>query len=203
MRACLTTIQARLTSDHDTTSSKATERMAWSLMRALDVGSHDSFNLREDAMARNVAWHQARIPAPRIVIWTATRHALKGVLADKPERIPLGMRLVPGFSPDLASIGFTAASGHHGRPGRGSLALNTPTSGTLEAAPHASRSSVFLDIAQLHRLGTRESRVVGYARPLTADWSTLLDGIWVLPLETPLHVAGDIEAPPAPALPLM
>ncbi|SDQ54235.1 Erythromycin esterase homolog [Pseudoxanthomonas sp. CF385] len=203
VRACLATIQTRLASDHDTVSSKATARMTWALMRALDVGSHDGFNLREDAMARNVAWHQARVPAPRIVIWTATRHALKGVLADKPERIPLGMRLVPGFGPDLASIGFTSASGHHGRPGQGSLALNTPTLGTLEAAPHASRSSVFLDVAQLHRLGTRESRVVGYARPLTADWSTLLDGIWILPLETPLHVAGDIEVPPAPALPLM
>ena len=203
LRACLATIQTQLAAGPNTLSSDATQRMSWALMRALDMDSHDSFNLREDAMARNVAWHQARAPVSRVVVWTATRHALKGVLADQPERIPLGMRLAPAFGPALASIGFTAVSGHHGRPGRAPLIVSPPGPGMLEATTQVSRSSVFLDAARLRPAGVLESRVVGYTRPTAADWSTLLDGIWILPLENPLHRAMDVETPLVPPPPLL
>lgn len=199
---CLSDTSDALASRNDDTALR-TRQMAWSLSRALELGSTESFNTREEAMALNLAWHHARSPSARIIIWTASSHAVKGPLPDKPGRIPLGMRLATAYGNDLASVGFTSFAGQHGRPGRTASDVIAPVLGSLEAASGSQPLANFMDADNLRHLGTIESRVVAYTRPLRADWSTLFDGIWVLPREKPLDSGSREDPPSAPALPLM
>lgn len=185
LHQCLSVIQRNFAKRRDDAASLRGERMGWALSRALGLNSVDGFNLRDEAMALNLAWHQARSPSARIIVWTASSHAVKGPLPDRPTRVSLGMHLEAAYGNGLASIGFTAYTGHHGRPGQ-SNDLGVPTPASLEALQGPPLFPYYLGTDELHRIGPVESRVVAYSRTLHADWTRLLDGIWVLPHETPL-----------------
>lgn len=82
----------------------------------------------------------------------------------------------------LASVGFTARSGRHGHPSLPPVAI------ALSATSLEARGGIpmYLDSTRLRSMGPIESSVVAYRHPQIADWSALLDGMWMLPLETPL-----------------
>lgn len=188
LRRCLASI-GRGVSGPDGQADRA---MAISLGQFLDMSSGASFNTRDEGMARNFSWQHARTPGERAIIWTSTPHAVKAPLPDRPDRISLGMHLHRRLGSGLASVGFTARSGRHGRPSLPPVAI------ALSATSLEARGGIpmYLDRTRLRSMGPIESSVVAYRHPQLADWSALLDGIWMLPLETPLSA---VEAAGSPS----
>jgi erythromycin esterase-like protein len=194
LRRCLSGIERALASSEDD-PDRFSQRLAIGALRFLDMSDGDDFNVRDEAMAQNFLWHHTRAPGERAILWTSTRHAAKAPLPDHPDRISLGMHLQERFGDQLASIGFSAKTGQHGRQSR------TPVSiaNTTDALEHRAGDAHYLDAVRLRRMGDIASSVVTYGRPLRAEWSTVLDGIVLLPRETPLHVI-EHDAPPSPQL---
>lgn len=191
LRRCLTDIeQALVAADAD--AERVSHRMTVSLRHFLDMADGPAFNLRDGAMAQNFRWHRARAPDERAIIWTSTRHAVKAPLPEHPDRISLGMHLQRDMGDQLASIGFSARTGQHGRPSRTPASI-VIGSGALE---HGDDGMRYLGPAHLRQQGQIVSSVVAYGRPQRADWSALLDGIVLLSAETPLHALGpDVPSP--------
>ena len=183
LRDCLTNIDRALSSSSNDLDL-ASRRMAISLLRYLDMAEGDTFNVRDAAMAENFMWHHARAPEARAIVWTATSHAVKAPLPSHPDRVSLGMHLHDHLGDALASIGFSAKAGRHGRPGS-----RPPVSITYadDALEQRNDGASYLDNAHLRRLGSITSSVVAYGRPQRANWGIVLDGIVLLPRETPLH----------------
>lgn len=182
LRRCLTDIEQALASS-EAESDRASHRMTVSLLGSLDMEDGHAFNIRDEAMAQNVMWHHARAPGEHAIIWTSTRHAVKAALPDHPDRMSLGMHLQEHFGDALASIGFSAKKGQHGRPSRNPVSI----ADDAETLEHRDSGTGHLDLARLRQMGVIASSVVAYRQPQHADWSTLLDGIVILPVETPLH----------------
>ncbi len=192
LRGCLADIeQALATSDAEV--DRASHRMTVSLRGSLDIEDGPGFNIRDRAMAQNFIWHHARAPGERAIIWTSTRHAVKAPLPDHPERISLGMHLQAHVGDLLASVGFSAKKGQHGRPSRNPVSIANDA-GALE---HRDSDMGYLGLDRLRKMGDIASSVVAYRQPQHADWSALLDAIVVLPVETPLH-ALDATEPASP-----
>ncbi|MBD9469343.1 erythromycin esterase family protein [Pseudoxanthomonas sp. PXM01] len=192
LRRCLTDIEQVLATS-DAEVDRASHRMAVGLRSSLALEDGPGFNLRDKAMAQNFMWHHARTPGERAILWTSTRHAVKATLPDHPERISLGMHLQEHFGDLLASIGFSAKRGEHGRPSRKPVSI----ANDADALEHRDRGTGYLDRARLQQIGDIASSVVAYRQPQHADWSALLDGIVLLPVETPLH-ALDATGPASP-----
>lgn len=188
LRRCLSGIEQNLATSGDG-PDRLSQRMAVSLGQFLDMSGDDDFNIRDAAMAQNIMWHEDRAPGARALVWTASSHAVKGSLPGYPHRVSLGMHLSARFGDRLASIGFSARTGTHGRPSRPPVEI-APVAASLEQRRDV---GTYVDSTALHRIGPVRSTAVAYGRPLLADWSLLLDGIWLLPAETPLHARDATE----------
>jgi erythromycin esterase-like protein len=147
---------------------------------------------RSAGMERNVAWYRSRWPAgTRILIWTATVHAVRPPL-DEDTVASLGTRLSGRWGLRVASVGFSAFGGSHGRGGTTTV-LDPAPADSLEALALATTDAeiAVLDAAALRAAGVRPSRVLDPAEWRRADWSEMLDAIVVLREERPI-------APPEP-----
>lgn len=189
LRRCLADIEQVLARS-EAEADRASHRMTASLRHSLDREGGHAFNIRDDAMAQNFMWHHARAPDERAIIWTSTRHAVKAALPDHPDRLSLGMHLQAHFGDQLASIGFSAKTGQHGRPSRHPVSIANDGN----ALEHHDDNAGYLDRARLRRTGEIASSVVMYDHTLRADWSAVLDGIVVLPAEAPLHALDATES---------
>lgn len=189
LRGCLAEIQGVLAGS-DAAVDRASHRMAVSLRASLDMEAGHASNIRDEAMAQNFMWHHARAPGERAIIWTSTRHALKAAAPDHPDRVSLRMHLQRHVGDGLASIGFSAKTGQHGRPSRDPVSIAIDR----DALEHHASNAGYLDMVGLRAMGEIASGVVTYKHTLRADWSALLDGIVVLPAEVPLH-ASDAPEP--------
>jgi erythromycin esterase-like protein len=189
LRRCLADIEQVLARS-EAEAYRASHRMTVSLRRSLDMEGSHAFNIRDEAMAQNFVWHHARAPDERAIVWTSTRHAVKAALPDHPDRVSLGMHLKGHFGDQLASIGFSAKRGQHGRQSRNPVSIANDSN----ALEHHDDNAGYLDRARLHRMGDIASSVVMYGRALRADWSAVLDGIVVLPAEAPLHALDATES---------
>lgn len=187
LRTCLSAIEAELAGEQHDEASRFTRHMAGNLQGFLDLSEGDRFNRRDAAMAHNLIWHRARSQGERAIVWTATTHAAKAALPAQPDRVSLGMHLEERLGDSLASIGFTAMAGRHGRPSGPEQELAAPAADSLEAMAGSIDAPIYLDAPALQRLGMVEARVAAYARPQRAEWGQLLDGVWILPVESPLH----------------
>ena len=133
---------------------------------------------RDEAMYRNALWHIERMPAAsKVIIWTSTVHASRkqGRLPHE----PLGALLAVRLGPELGAVGFTALAGSSSRAGRPASALAEAPAGSLEAvATGGGEPWVFLDAAELRRIGRATSRLFGSFGE--ADWSEYFDGVVVI-----------------------
>jgi erythromycin esterase-like protein len=169
-----------------------------SLAASLDMADGDAA-ARDRAMAANVLWYLQRLPrGAKAIVWTASVHAATAslpVAADE-RRDTMGARLRQALGQGVAAIGFVAASGSYGSHGRGPFPIAPAVPRLLEArqgGPVAGTS--YLDREALAAAGRVPSRVLDYAQPQVADWSTLFDGVLVLRGEHPLRT---LESPSAP-----
>jgi erythromycin esterase-like protein len=164
--------------------------MARNLADFLEM-AHGGAGVRDRAMHDNFAWQLSRLaPGSKAIIWCATVHALKAPFAGGYE--PLGAYVHRLHGAAAASVGFTSSAGSEGRQGRQAEALASPPATSLEAriAARHGQAPHYVDAGELKALGNTRSRVLAHGRFDEADWSRLLDGIVVLPVEHPPHYLG-------------
>lgn len=154
---------------------------------------------RDEIMARNAAWHLARLEdrledtvedtlegGARIVVWTATVHASRGPNDRTPKT--LGARLAERLGQGVAIIGFSAHRGQSSLAGSPPKTLEPTPADSLEAlstdpeTPGPPKPWTYLDHDALKALGEVPSRLFGDVT--VADWSSHFDGVVVFREET-------------------
>ncbi len=158
--------------------------MARSYSRYLAMSLDGDRDARDLGMFENLMWHRARWPkGVKVIVWTATSHASSATTAALPGR-PLGSRIREALGDRSAAIGFTALAGTFRTPGsRGKVtSLSGVEAGSLEASfsPDGHASIRYVGKTQLREAGVVPARALNYAKPLSVDWSTVLDGLVVL-----------------------
>lgn len=146
--------------------------------------------VRDSGMRELLSWHRSSdVPPRKTLVWCSTVHAAKTLAGVREGRIPLGQRLHAELGDRMAVIGFTAVAGCHGRPGSAGSELPLPGADTLEvkAALHVGAQLRYPEARELAALGMLPSRALSYAKPDTADWSAVLDGLVVLAQEAPMQ----------------
>lgn len=150
---------------------------------------------RDREMFANFQRWLARWPAgTKVIVWTATAHAARAPhgLKDFAGVQPFGGYLAQRYGKRAYGLGFSAQSGTtRGRPAPRVIAPAAPDSLEALAGQIAPNGAVFLDTAALVRVGKRPGGLFLH-QPLVADWSRLLDGIVVFPVES---AATDIRQP--------
>lgn len=142
---------------------------------------------RTAGMLRNLLWYRGRWPeGTRIVVWTASVHGALGPTAAG-ARTPLGGRLREQLGSAVASVGFSALGGAHGRGGD-VRELGPAPAGSLEALALADPAADIgvLDHAALRAAGDKPARVLDLASWQRRDWSTLFDALVVVRTERPV-----------------
>ncbi len=141
---------------------------------------------RDREMFANFQRWMARWPAgTKVIVWTATAHA-----ARAPHRFkgfegvqPFGAYLARRYGKRMFALGFAAQGGTtRGRPSPLAIAAPAPDSLEVFAGPIAPGGTLFLDYAALTGAGVRPGGLFSHV-PNIADWSQLLDGVVVFPLE--------------------
>lgn len=190
IRACIADIQESVATRPASDSAAIVGMMAKNLSSNLDMSSEDAWNVRDRAMYENFAWLRTRLPSKaKIIIWTATIHAVKRRAPGPENRFPLGYFIHQSLGDRSAAIGFSALSGSYGRQGQAPTGLPGPTPDSLESRTLKNHGIdlQYIDRTQLASLGTIEARAINYAKPANANWAELLDGILVMREERPPH----------------
>ncbi|MFM5948491.1 MAG: erythromycin esterase family protein [Novosphingobium sp.] len=148
---------------------------------------------RDRAMFANFQRWMARWPArTKVIVWTAAAHAARAPHGHKGfEGVqPFGAYLGRRYGNRMFALGFGAQGGTtRGRPLPRVIDPPTPDALELWAGPIAPGGALFLDSAALIRAGTRPAGLFNHM-PSRADWSRLLDGVVVFPVES---AAADIR----------
>lgn len=153
----------------------------------LEFQSGDYFNLRDKAMADNIAWHSARLPPEaKIIVWSATVHVAKSLSPFSATKIPMGFYIHEALGEQVVSIGFSALSGSFGRSESKTKTIKPATLET-KALLDQSENVIFLDKNALISLGNVSAHPIHYNKLKSANWSEILDGIVVLRQELPLE----------------
>lgn len=191
LRHCMHAVQKGLSGHHhgDRKSDEAAA-MARSYAIHLDALTADrqtGAGLRDRAMFDHLRWFLARWPRHiKVIVWTATVHAVKQPVRSGSYK-PLGAWVHEQYEIGAAAIGFTALDGSYGWPGKPSRPVVSPARHSLERSVPADSGPGpwYLDGRTLHRLGRIPGEALSYAKPLTASWADLLDGMIVLRREHP------------------
>ena len=147
---------------------------------------------RAAGMWRNLQWYRAHWPTgSRIVVWTASVHAHRQRVQPA-DPVPLGEQLRQSLGRAVASIGFTALEGAHGRAGA-IQELPAAIDGSLEDLALGGRSGSLgvLDHTALCAAGRRPARVFDYGQWLELDWSAHFDAVVVVREERPVAKAAN------------
>lgn len=190
LRACAGDIQASMADKvkAGVTLDPAQQVMASNFAAYLEMTEKNIFNLRDRQMAQNFTWQLSRLPkGAKVLVWCASVHAAKNLDQMMTDRIPLGHYVHSSFGDGAAAIGFTALSGHYGRPGKPPTQLNVAESDSLEARAldDDSLEAKFLDAKAMDALGVTSARPINYDQPVAVRWSDYLDGIFVMREERP------------------
>lgn len=166
---------------------------------ALDPAAPDpqTFNLRDAAMAENLAAIARQNPDRRIMVWGASSHLIRnrqGIEGDPaPNMVPAG-QLISGMLPgDVYSVAFLGATGEFGiaRPGAPSppRSVPAPPEGSVEDLWLRTRQELaFLNLSDRPDgswLGEQQTaRPLGYA-PMMAVWPRHFDAFFLIRSMTP------------------
>lgn len=188
LRGCLGDIDASLAA---LPASNATAQVRWeakNLSGYLDMSDDASGGLRDRLMYENVEWFRAQHPdRTKIIIWTATVHAVKTGMVGSTAPMPMGAWIHQAMGKRAAVVGFSAVTGHYARLGMTPRALPPAAAGSLESRVFTNFHGQlrYVDARQLEALGSLIGRPLNYGKPVVARWSTMLDGLLVLKEERP------------------
>ncbi|MEO8359862.1 MAG: erythromycin esterase family protein, partial [Vicinamibacteria bacterium] len=167
---------------------------ATSLQSYVKFTDDDSFNQRDRLMYENLTSVLRSLPKQtKTVVWTANVHAPR-VPHDGTK--PTASYFDPQDRKSIKGIGIVGASGTYGRQGRKPTALEPASADSLEgmALAGGDAESNYLSARQLLAYDKLPSRLLGYGRYQSAEWSHLFDGVLVLKSERP----PDFTRPPKP-----
>ncbi|WP_196139717.1 erythromycin esterase family protein [Aliikangiella sp. G2MR2-5] len=187
LQSCLDKIKTATQKFKHNEDSKQIALMNNNLKSFLDAFSGNTFNARDKAMFSNIVEYFSRPSLKskkKLVIWTATIHALKSNQGISGQLIPMGQHLNELYEKSVARIGFTALKGSFGR-GTKIHAVPKANRGALEQVISKNHSGewIYLDNNALTQLGKVEAKLINYIKPSEADWSRLIDGVIVLDTE--------------------
>jgi erythromycin esterase-like protein len=188
LRTCIAEIGLAIAKRPSTETTENARMMAMNLSRYLDMSHANGRVLRDQTMYDNFVWHRENLPKnTKIIIWTATSHAVKKSSSTKNGFIPLGFYIHQALGKDAAAIGFTAFTGSYKRIGSAPIQLEVADKNTLEAQVFRDSSDEmhYVDHQGLKAFGTITARPITYNKPELIDWSTVLDGLLVLRQERP------------------
>jgi erythromycin esterase-like protein len=191
LRHCIHVVQRTLAGRHHGgkkfDEAAAMARSYASYVDMLTADRQTGAGLRDRAMFNHLRWFLARWPrGTKVIVWTATVHAIKRPIRSGSYK-PLGAWVHEHYGAQAAAIGFTALGGSYGWPGQPAKPVVSPARRSLERLVSADSGPGpwYLDAGTLRRLGRVSGEVLSYAKPLTAPWSDLLDGVIVLSREHP------------------
>lgn len=161
---------------------------------AADPAEPGSYIARRDGeMFTNFQRWLARWPTgTKVIVWTATAHAARAPHGhrDFAGVKPFGAHLAESYRRRSFALGFTAQGGTtRGRPVPRIIAPAAPDSLEALAGTLAAGEARYLDKGVLVRAGKRPGGLFSHL-PIIADWSRLIDGVIVFPVEAP---AADIR----------
>ncbi|MBL8297831.1 MAG: erythromycin esterase family protein [Rhodanobacteraceae bacterium] len=176
------------TSDTDGITHWMAENLVEYLHLSADQSPAASFNRRDQAMFRNLVRHLERLPRrSKVIVWCATIHAAKTLQGVRDGIVPFGFLVARKYGKYAHSVGFSAATGSFGRPGKPSVELLQAAADSLEVRSRATDAAelVYLDQAALRTLSPTTARLLDYNKVDFADWASLLDSAIVLREEQP------------------
>jgi RNA polymerase sigma-70 factor (ECF subfamily) len=179
--------------------------------RKSGVARASDTNLRDAAMAENLAWLARRYHAgKKIIAWAASFHILRDAASidtrtaelDYASTVPMGHKLRETFGDSMYTVAFTAYRGRRGNPFFGSAPLPAAEPDSFEAACHdAGHATLFLDLRGLpggHWLRRPVlARPLGYA-PMLATWPRHFDAFVFTDAMFPSTADGRVPREPAP-----
>jgi erythromycin esterase len=162
-------------------------------------------NIRDRAMAENLAWLAERVyPDRKIVVWAASFHIMrnaptvKGVNDETPydTTVPMGEAVLTRFAGRVYSVAFCAYRGKAGRMYERPSELAEAEPGTLEWLLHQlEQPYLFVDFRGLppeHWLrGPVVAGPLGYS-PMRADWTQVFDAIMFTDVMFPSTTGGEV-----------
>lgn len=195
LRACLSEIDAVVaTARLDDPKERAEHRsMIAAFGRTLahdTLGQTQRIHARDRDMARNVEALVDALPADaRVVVWTANSHAARDASAHElfGDQSNMGRWLDIRFGTDLFAVGVTAAGGSYRYTVREARPIPAAAPGSLEATALAGASAdvVWLGSEALSALPPMAGSGFDHARPVTAEWGQVFDGLVVFRAERP------------------
>jgi erythromycin esterase-like protein len=138
---------------------------------------------RDRSMYLNFRWLAGRLkPGAKIIVWAANQHVAKDAALDPDFTLGenLGAYIHAAYGSRAFALGFSAASGTF-RWSRGEFRPIVPAApGSLEASVDAGAGEAgYAGPARLQSLGQRASVLFSFHKPVSADWSRMLDGLVV------------------------
>ncbi len=195
LRACLSEIDAVVaTARLDDPKDRAEYRgMIAAFGRTLNhdtLGHPGRIHARDRDMARNVEALVDALPADaRVVVWTANSHAARDASTHElfGDQSNMGHLLDVRFGTDLFAVGVTAAGGAYRYTVREARPIPAAAPGSLEAAALAGSSAevVWIGSEALSALPPMVGSAFDHARPVTAEWGRVFDGLVVFRTERP------------------
>jgi erythromycin esterase-like protein len=131
---------------------------------------------RDESMYRNLVWYLERLPASRVVVWTATVHAARQ-RGSLPE-LPLGAQVAGRWGDRVGTVGFTAYAGYTSRAGRPASPISDAPPESLEATATSESAWALLNSERLRAIGRISSRLFG--RFISEMWSDFFDAVVVI-----------------------
>jgi len=181
-------------------SERSNAKMSWELAGDDKAAK----NLRDEQMARNLLWlARERYPGKKIVVWTATYHAVRNPasllpLTDLPPTFYRGVKtmgdeVAKALGNEVYVLGFTAHDGEIGNPASPTR-LAPAREGSLEdllnqaGAPFAILNLRKTAAGGEWLRGKLVARPLGYT-DMQADWTRVLDGMMFIRTMTPREQA--------------
>ncbi len=184
LKNCANMIIESITKLNETKGNQELKLMAENFYSNLN----NSFNSRDEQMYKNFIWHKSRLNTDeKIVIWTATIHAVKDSSEISEKIKPLGVFIQERFKDNSFVVGFSAFSGEYFNLMQGkAVAIRKPSKGSLEAQTigNSSKDVVYINPTQLKSLGKISSYLTSYDKPKTLNWYKLVDAVLVHKKET-------------------
>ena len=195
LRACLSEIDAVVaTARLNDPKDRAEYRdMVAAFGRTLNhdtLGHPGRIHARDRDMARNVEALVDALPADaKVVVWTANSHAARDASAHElfGDQSNMGHLLDVRFGTDLFAVGVTAAGGSYRYTVREARPIPAAAPGSLEATALAGSSAevVWIGSEALSALPPMMGSGFDHARPVTAEWGRVFDGLVVFRAERP------------------
>lgn len=193
LSSCATKVEAALAEPANAKQERIAAMAASydAFLRGISPGGADE-GARDKQMYANLAWIIAHWPkGTKVIVWTASVHAAKAPTDGKADGMPrLGNLVHEAFGDQAYALGFSALRGAYGSPGgRGKPHDLAPApEASLEAYAFRGRTESdapqFLPVSTLRALGVIPGRAFIYDAFQPLDWSTVLDGVLVLPEES-------------------